>query len=39
MRVMAALGLCTCLAPAVYRANKKTPALTRPIGRDGIPCM
>jgi hypothetical protein len=39
MRVMVSLGLCTTMAPEVYRANDKTVALTQPIGRDGVPCM
>lgn len=39
MRVMASLGLCTTPTAEVYCANDKTPALTQPIGRDGVPCM
>ncbi|KAF7718575.1 Demethylsterigmatocystin 6-O-methyltransferase [Penicillium ucsense] len=39
MRLMASLGLCTTVAPGVFRANEKTAALTRSIAKDGIPCI
>ncbi|KAJ6008274.1 hypothetical protein N7540_012250 [Penicillium herquei] len=39
MRVMTSLGLCATPAPALYRANEKTIALTQPIGRDGVRCI
>ncbi|KAJ6122245.1 hypothetical protein N7512_004710 [Penicillium capsulatum] len=39
MRVMASLGLCSTPTTEVYCANDKTPALTQPIGRDGVPCI
>lgn len=39
MRLMTSLGLCSTVAPNVYRANEKTTALNEPIGHDGVPCM
>ncbi|PWY74331.1 S-adenosyl-L-methionine-dependent methyltransferase [Aspergillus heteromorphus CBS 117.55] len=39
MRVITALGLCASPEFELYFANDKTPVLTQPIGRDGIPCI
>ncbi|EPS31670.1 hypothetical protein POX_d06137 [Penicillium oxalicum] len=39
MRLMTSLGLCSTVAPNVYRANEKTTALNEPIGHDGVPCI
>ncbi|KAL4994659.1 S-adenosyl-L-methionine-dependent methyltransferase [Aspergillus recurvatus] len=43
MRVATSLGLCDSdchsTEPEAYRANSKTEILTKPLGRDGLPCL
>lgn len=39
MRVMTSLGLCSSVEAEVYYPTDKSLAMTKPIGRDGVPCM
>ncbi|KAJ5699001.1 hypothetical protein N7462_001006, partial [Penicillium macrosclerotiorum] len=39
MRVMTSLGLCSSSEAEIYKATEKTIAMTKPIGRDGVPCI
>ncbi|KAJ5673709.1 hypothetical protein N7507_002836 [Penicillium longicatenatum] len=39
MRVMTSLGLCSSVEAEIYRFTDKTLAMTKPIGRDGVPCI
>ncbi|KAJ5259610.1 hypothetical protein N7478_012591 [Penicillium angulare] len=39
MRVMCSLGLCESSETEVYRTTDKTISMTKPIGRDGVPCL
>ncbi|KAJ5642481.1 hypothetical protein N7490_006481 [Penicillium lividum] len=39
MRVMTSLGLCSSFEAEVYHPSEKTLAMTKPIGRDGVPCI
>ncbi|KAJ5786949.1 uncharacterized protein N7503_012161 [Penicillium pulvis] len=39
MRVMTSLGLCSSVEAEVYCPNDKSLAMTKPIGRDGVPCI
>ncbi|KAJ5948392.1 hypothetical protein N7466_001407 [Penicillium verhagenii] len=39
MRVMTSLGLCSSSEAEIYKKTDKTLAMTKPIGRDGVPCI
>ncbi|KAJ5523664.1 hypothetical protein N7494_010314 [Penicillium frequentans] len=39
MRVMTSLGLCSSVEAEVYCPTDKSLAMTKPIGRDGVPCI
>ncbi|KAJ5764772.1 hypothetical protein N7520_004331 [Penicillium odoratum] len=39
MRVITSLGLCLSIEAEVYHPSEKTLAMTKPIGRDGVPCI
>ncbi|KAJ5912258.1 hypothetical protein N7504_001141 [Penicillium tannophilum] len=39
MRVMTSLGLCSSVVAEVYYPTDKSLAMTKPIGRDGVPCI